>query len=334
MSSQKDHDARFILREQLYQECCAMTEYSLANGLSVPVKVVKAIEQVYDSLPSSIMENEADKATPVIESDIEPLINAHQILSNIVKPALPQTILLLDIEEKSNSWWNILGPVTIIRQLMVASFVSLFLFIRMALYPEVGQGAGDILDSNGLPLLKNLIFYISAAGLGSSFAALYKANSYITKRTFDPTHQTSYWIRFFLGLISGLVLAVMISPDCDTSQASKVGQNSDLLFDPKLFRVIVAMLGGFSADLLYTILTRFVETVESLFKGSTKNLVEMKQQEAETLLEASQLQSQIDLVTKLVKLQQDIGTSPNNDDIQGKIAQLVDDVMPNGNKMG
>lgn len=332
MSGQIDHDERFILREQLYRECCAMTEYSLAHGLSVPVKVVKAIEQVYDSLPSLIMENETGKTTPVIEPDIEPLINAHQILSNIVKPALPGTIHLLDIEKRSKSWWSMLGPVPIIRQMTVAALISMFLFIAMPLSSHVcGIQSGEMTQQYGLDLLLNFIFYLSAAGLGASFAALYKGMSYITKGTFDPTHQASYWIRFLLGLISGLVLSVMISKDFIAYIVNPDEQK--IFFEKELIRPIVAMLGGFSADLLYTILIRFVETVESLFKGSTKNLVEMKQQEANSRLEASKTQSQIDLATKLVKLQQDIGNSPNNDDIQKKIAQLVDDVIPNGSKI-
>lgn len=53
-------------------------------------------------------------------------------------------------------------------------------------------------------------YYLAAAGLGVSFAALYKANTFIANGTFDPTYHASYWIRFFLGLIAGLILAIMV----------------------------------------------------------------------------------------------------------------------------
>lgn len=329
MSRQK-YNVRFILREQLYQECLAMGEYSLANGLFVPIEALKAVEQVHDSLSSSIKENEKNESTVLVQPDIEPLINAHQILSNTVKPAQPRTILLLYIEKKSNSWWNFLGPVPLVRQMMVVAFICLCLFIGMPLYEEVAAAhSGDLSTGHGVGLLKNLIFYISAAGLGASFSALYKVNSYITNLTYDPTHQASYWIRFLLGLISGLILAVMISEGVTNT----ITPDNAGVFDASLFRPMIAILGGFSADLFYTILVRFVETVESLFKGSTKNFVEMKQQEAESRLEASKTKSQIDLATQLLKLQKDINNSPNIDDVQQRIDQLLDDCMPNGRKI-
>lgn len=318
------------LREQLFQECRAMAEYSFANGYQVPVDVVKTIDECthfFEVSNSNPEETSAEKPEPTF--DLEPLTKAHQILSELVKPALPRTILLLDKERHSKNVWNFLGPVPIIRQMIVASLISLLSFIGLAMTPDVTVGAGDILSTDGFPLLENLLFFIAAAGLGASFAALYKVNSYLKRGTFDSIYNTSYWIRFGLGLIAGLVLSVMISDHVlNAPSAAATTATIEGFLDPKLLRPMLAILGGFSADLLYTILSRLVETVESLFKGSTQNLIEMKQQEAETNLATQKAQSKITIAAQLVKLQQSIGAEANPAEIQAKIDQLLNDVIP------
>ncbi|MFZ3018703.1 MAG: hypothetical protein WA056_09640 [Gallionella sp.] len=338
-----DPYARLGISEQLYQESRAMAEYALSNGNQVPVDVLKTIDR-FGSLHPSKRTKEAHDEPGI---DLEPLIVAHQTLSAIVKPALPRTLLLLDREQDCNSRWLILGPVPIIRQMMVASLISLTAFIALSLSPDVAADAGNMLRSNGLVLLQNLLFFLAAAGLGAGFAALYKANSFIMQGTFDPSYHSSYWIRFCLGLISGLVLSVMASDHVLSTQGAITGaldaasavaaastMESNSFMDPAFIRPMLAMLGGFSAELLYTILNRLVETVGSLFQGSTRNLLDMKQQETETRLATSKAQGQIELATKLVKLQQDVGNAANPAEIQAKLDQLLKDVIPDGGKTG
>lgn len=316
MSGEKQLYQPSDILQQVFLECRAMAEYSFANGLSVPVDVANTIEDF-------ISAEGDDKPT------LDRLVAAHQALAILVKPALPRTILLLDKEQKSDNMWNFLGPVSTIRQMMMASFISTACFILLALFPEVNVEGGDILQSHGVPLLMNLLFYISAAGLGAGFAALYKANSYITQGTFDPTYHTSYWIRFCLGLIAGLVLSVMVSNNAlhGTGVNGSSSNAADFL-DPAFLRPLLAMLGGFSADLLYTVLNRLVETVSSLFQGSAKDLLDRKRQEADAQLAASKVQSQIELAAKLVKLQQEVGGVTNPAEVQAKIDKLLGDVMP------
>ena len=66
---------------------------------------------------------------------------------------------------------------------------------------NIGQ---EWLVLSGHVLLYNLLFLIAAAGLGASFQALFQANRYVVAGTFDPKYESSYWIRFVLGLIAGL----------------------------------------------------------------------------------------------------------------------------------
>jgi len=77
---------------------------------------------------------------------------------------------------------------------------------------------------------------IAAAGIGASFAALMQLSYFIASRTHDPVHATDYWIKFFLGIVSGLILTEVI-PIQDM-----VGSGS---FLASLAFPILAMFGGF-----------------------------------------------------------------------------------------
>jgi hypothetical protein len=230
--------------------------------------------------------------------------------------------LLLDQEKKHKARLSFLGPVSLIRQLMIAGLISLTMFIGLALFAEVNSAGGNIFKSNGLALLLNLLFYISAAGLGASFSALYKANSYITNGTFDPTYQASYWIRFFLGLISGLILAVLIS-----EEAFDAANAEGKFLEDGIVRPLLAILGGFSADLAYTVLNRLVETFESLFRGSTKTLVNNQVSEEINRLDKEMRQKEMKSVGDLICLQQQVN-SGDPKAISAAINNILSNMMP------
>ncbi|MFC1749824.1 hypothetical protein ACFL2V_13575 [Pseudomonadota bacterium] len=308
------------LREQLYREAHAMAEYALTNGLNISATALSTLERYKVDLTN-------DGYIDSVRTDlpIDPLIKAHEALTKAIEPAKPRTILLLNHEKKHKGIFSFLGPVALIRQLMVAALISLGLFIGLALFPEVDSKGGNILASNGWHLLLNLLFYISAAGLGASFAALYKANSYITNGTFDPTYQASYWIRFFLGLIAGLILSVLIS-----EEAFKAANAEGKFLEDGIVRPLLAILGGFSADLAYTVLSRLVETFESLFRGSTKTIINNQIGEEKNRLDEDQRQKEMKMVGDLVNLQQQINTGDPRQ-ASAAISSLLGNMMPLSN---
>lgn len=315
--SKKIEAGKIGLVEQLYRESRAMAEYAFTNGLKVPAAAVTVLERL--QIPGIALEKGGQ---PRDTADIEALVGVHTTLSRLVSPAKPRTIVLLDKEKSTGGALRFLGPVSLIRQLMLAALICLVLFIGLTLSKSVDSAGGNILKSSGIPLLLNLLFYLSAAGLGASFAALYKANHYITNGTFDPTYHASYWIRFFLGLIAGLLLSVLIS--------DKVFNNSQLhqgLLEPGIVRPLLAILGGFSADVAYTVLSRLVETVESLFQGSTKNLIANKVSEEKNQLAQTQTQQQMKLATDLVNLQQQLSQGGDSEHAAA-ISKLLSDLLP------
>lgn len=316
--------SKINLCDQIYRESRAMAEYALARGIKIATSVVRTIEFFEKSNGSDI--DGSGKKRPVRGNmEIDELIRVHESLARLVEPATPRTILLLDMEQEVSGFWKYFGPVAMIRHMMVAAIISLGLFVLIGLSEDVNSTVGEmksILDYHGVELLKNLCFYLAAAGLGGSFAALYKANSYITKGTFDPTYQTSYWIRFLLGLISGLVLSIILS-----EKAFKGVEEGGLL-EPGIIRPLLAMLGGFSANLLYTVLSRLVETLESLFAGSTKSIIDAQKQEAKNLVANDKVKVNMRMASNLMKAQQELDGITSPEKVREKLNQLINELVP------
>ena len=305
------------LRKQLFLECRSMAEYALAKGKAVPAGVIKSIEAIEDRNPAG-----NGDSPPYIrrEIDITDLVDAHDLLARLIEPATPQTVLLLYIEQKTDSLLKFLGPVALVRQLMLAAVISLLIFIALMASPYIDDAklAEDVLSSEGVEQLARLIFYIGAAGLGASFTALYTANNFISKGTYDPCHQSSYWIRFLLGIISGLLLSLLISHQ---------SIEADGLLSKGIIRPLLAILGGFSADLLYTFLNKMVETVKSLFEGGTQNLLDAKVQEGKAKLIGLDIERRMMLAQNLMQIQQRMGAETDPEQAQQQINELLHDLM-------
>ncbi len=322
------------LKEQLFRESRAMAEYALANGLEVKGAWIRTIEdfgpQAIEKEPGEIDPGDdnsgaADQKPSEDAPDVDPIdaiVHVHKQLSERIHPATPRTILLLDIEQEVSSFWKFIGPVSLIRQMMIAAMISLGLFVGLAITEYVDLETRNIFSSSGLHLLANLGFYLSAAGLGASFSALYKANFYITKGTFDPTHHASYWIRFFLGLIAGLVLAVVIAEEA-LQQTEKSG-----IFIEGILRPLLAMLGGFSADLFHTFLSRMVESFKMLFQGSSTARIDSEVQEKKSKLETEARQKEMKMAANIMKVQQRVNSDADPEEIKAALNAVMADIAP------
>jgi hypothetical protein len=68
----------------------------------------------------------------------------------------------------------------------------------------------SLLELSGYPLLMIEAFLVSAASLGGCFANLQKINTVISDGTYDPRAQSTYWTRWMMGVISGIVLSQIV----------------------------------------------------------------------------------------------------------------------------
>ena len=292
------------VRQQLLKETAAMTRYLLASGKRVP------------SLALNVLEPKTSENTP--EENAAPSLTAlgtvHARLSGLVAPATPRTILLLAEESGRRNPLAFLGKVPLVRRMMGAALLWLILFVGLSLSSNVNESGGNILHDSGFELLMNLLFFVAAAGLGASFAALFKANHYVVQGTFDPKYESSYWIRFVLGIIAGMLLAVLIP--LDTGGGLQFG------------KPLLAMLGGFSAAVVHRILTRLVETVESLVRGSTDDMVAAREQASQIRAEEQYAESRFRIANQLVDVRKQLGDNVSPEEIKRALDRVLQNVVP------
>jgi hypothetical protein len=289
--------------QYLIDECIAMVKYLSAEGSAIPTDAIKLID--------------TDQAKG-LEWDSREILSLHKNLSTRVAPARPKTISLLYKEADEGSWFNFLGPVGLVRRLMSTTVISLVAFILISLSTHVNAKSVSrgILADSGIDLFLNLMFFLSAAALGACFSNLFEANKYIVRGTYDPKYESSYWIRFVLGLIAGLMMAVLIPDSLQSQDSPGIG----FLTVP-----LLAMLGGFSASLFYRILERAVTTIDTLLTGkSDKNLDKntndrLQKQNQQQAVEKKQI------VEELLALKADMKEGKVNE----KLTSTIDKILMN-----
>ncbi len=247
----------------MLSEIQAMAKYAFAAGLKVPEDLMVGLSGLLELSQVDSAQLRKQKGSKGWKRSLDKegkLTQIHNRLAEIVAPAKPSAILVLEEEAQKNSFWHFLGSVPLVRRLMGISILCILLLLGMSLSREVNESLQDqaILNTAGWPLLINLLFTLSAAGVGASFSLLFSASRYVKNSTFDPRYESFYWVRFVLGLISGAILAEILSHNID------LGEN----IPPKFVKVVCAILGGFSAQAVYDILNRLAQTVETLLGGS------------------------------------------------------------------
>lgn len=257
------------LKENLLKECRVMTAFAISNGKGVDASLVAPLHKEDDQING------------------KELLPVYNYLTNLVKPATPGTLMLFEKNRQSNNPFKFLGPLPIVRQFMMLSVFSLLALILTSLSKDVNTHTIQLslLQGNGADQAVRLAFLLSCASVGASFYALFKMNSYINQGTFDMKYSATYWSRFVLGLVAGVLLSelfvVFINPEESTRQImAKEGLNESAMVNSinYLLKPILAILGGFSANLVYRILNRLIEAVESIFKGSATETVNNMQQ--------------------------------------------------------
>jgi hypothetical protein len=285
------------LDEQLLRASEAMLRYALASGLTVPEPVADVVHQALsgDGPP-----------------DVRQLTRAHNELVRIVAPATPRTILV--IAEGRQSALSMLGPVRLVRQMLVVVIVLLIAFLLLASSQDVNETSGDFFNSAGVPVLVNGLFYLVAGGLGAAFSALFTAQRYIKEGVYDPKYESTYWLRFILGLMAGLLLPALL-PVAGEGEAGAVT------------RPILALLGGFSASVLYRILERLVSTVETLVRTDPRQLRSAEQKVAAAQSSEQTAVERLALVSDLRQLQ-DQARAGGDGQLADRIEQLVAGLLP------
>ncbi len=274
--------AHASLVAQLHYETDVMLRHALTQGLQLASDTVACHEALRD-----IDGHDPDK--------IRRLTRIHAQLAHTVAPATPRSLRFLQKEAEAGGFWSFLGPIRLVRRLIGVAICSVVALFALSLSPQVDGRPGNfsLFNNSGLDLLLNELFLLSAASLGVSFANLYQAQIYLRDCTFDPRFESSYWVRYVLGLMSGTILAFLVPID-HWLEGGKQAQNLHGMGKPTL-----ALLGGFSTQAIYRILFQMVNAIESLVRGNTRATAEAQEAQARVEFERRELQTRAELSQRI-----------------------------------
>ena len=265
------------LWEQMARECEAMAQHALSTGRTIPLEVVERLDQALSGGDSAVSgstprqpsigdlprEEAIVGGTPAAEiSPLSSLSVAHDALAQIIAPATPGAVL--------HPLWYSLGPLPIGRLMLGLAILSLFVLLGIPLSEEVSpvNMSKTMLELAGYSLFMKEAYLFSAASLGSCFQNLQRINVVISNGSYDPKFQSTYWTRWAMGVISGIIIAQLIfvfllqTPTTGASLPATIGQP------------LLALLGGYSVDLVHGILSHTINTLGSFFRGSGEGMVD------------------------------------------------------------
>jgi len=214
------------------------------------------------------------------------IIAAHNALTKIIAPATP---ISLEATEPLPGWLGSIRRPPLVLAMIIIAILSIIGFVTTSVISASQQNkppdtktspsasykhstfpvplASFILvfdqetpslgASPNAPSWIKLLNWCFAAALGAVFYVLFTVHDYVKNRTFDPRYNTVYVVRFVLGILSGLILAIVFStPKFTNNEALR-----------SLGPAVAALLGGFSAEAVYQVLQRLVEIMLSAVRG-------------------------------------------------------------------
>lgn len=287
-----------VLWQKLVLECQEMASFALSKGLPVPPKLTCALV------------HESEQTDQPLSQRVSKLTAIHNRLSELVSPAKPETIVLMAAEIRKDSVFLFLGKVPLIRRMMLVSIISLVILISLSLSEHINNTSmvKSMFDMKGPELLFVQFILMAAAAIGASFSALFKANSYVTAGSYDPKYESSYWVKFVVGLIAGIILTQLIPINLDSvaKAAGEAQGASASSVSHAALRITMALIGGFSANLVYKILDRIVLAVQTVIQPP---VTENQQIVKDTLTNQHQRDKQLllsDISSELNKVQQSL----------------------------
>lgn len=275
--------------EQLRLESAAMAQYATKEGMAVQPADLQLIHRLDCERPTV-----CGRQT----KEVAELAATHGRLAEVVRPATPHTLALLAFPtgELRLPW---LGNVRLVRMLVSLTAVLLPLFVVLAVWAPRAAGTIDgwFTDGSIAQRLARVLYLLIAAALGAVFAALRKAFRYIGNLSYDEKYESSYWIRVVQGTTSGLVLSVLLANLFFKDPSAGVDSATTTQF--RITLPLLAFVGGFSEDLVFSILRRIIDALKTLVSGSLEDRV---QDERNALAAESRLQGVAATQTMVKKL--------------------------------
>jgi hypothetical protein len=256
---------------QMLNEYRLMLSFALAEGLPLDDKTCATIAAVPPGPPINFAN----------------LLAGHVALSKVIAPATP---LSLEATEPASGALGSLRRPPLIMWMIIIAVISIVGFVATNI----------LLATYGNNIAIEKLNWCFAAGLGAVFYVLFTAHKYVKDRTFDPRYNAVYLIRFVLGVVSGLILAIVLG-------ASFFKSNTTI---SNLGPAVTALLGGFSTEGVNQILQRLVDILLAAVRGDNSDAVKAKASQAarnELLTMADDPAMPPDLKSKAIAASKKIG---------------------------
>lgn len=220
--------------DELSNEINNMLSFAIFNGITINTEVTALIQN----------------------SSVEDLINAHNLLCKNIAPATPKSIDYIKKIRQDNRKKTLFSKLPLVRNLVLLALLFLIAFIITGLSPEVNNNslAKGIMDNQGIPLLLNLGFLTAISGLGVLFYLLKNVSVAVKNGTLIPEDTIYYVALIVLGVIAGLITSEIIS--FYQKDAQEIN-----LFNKGL----MALIGGFSSDAIFSVLQGIIDRIKSIF---------------------------------------------------------------------
>ncbi|SEB50219.1 hypothetical protein SAMN04489761_1078 [Tenacibaculum sp. MAR_2009_124] len=219
---------------ELMNEINHMLSYAIYNGVIINTEV------------NSLIQN----------SSVDNLINAHNILVKNIAPVTPKSIEYAKRIRDNQKGKPIFNKIPLVRNLVILAIVFLVIFITTGLSPQVNNISLNkgIMNNSGISLLLNLTFLSTVSGLGVLFFLLKKISEAIKNTTLVEEEFVSYTAQILIGIIAGLIMSEIIS-------FYSSDEKSITLFS----KSILALIGGFSSDAIFSIIHGIINRIKSIF---------------------------------------------------------------------
>lgn len=306
------------LTRQLQMESMAMADYAFDSGLRVPSDLAKLLQAITDDIHYHDIAHQ-DLAVLDETRHIGALTAIHGELADLIAPATPRTILLLSQQSQSRLRFG--GGVPLVHRLSKVSIISLVFLLLLSLFPEIdGHQDSFSLTSQVAPrtLMVNFLFLLSAASLGACFSALFLVNGYIKQGTFDSAYESTYWARFVLGLMAGIIMAMIIPLDVIAHSEHVTPEGTPSGMGPPL----LALLGGFAASFVYRVLNKLVKMMEVSVKSDPKDALAVQEQQAQMRLEGKAIRDRMEQARQLAYLQQKLSETNDPEEIRDALQEM------------
>lgn len=190
---------------------------------------------------------------------IEDLVDAHNMLCANVAPATPKSIMYTTRIREKNRGKKFFRQIPLVRNLIILAILFLVAYVWLGQTDYVDNESLDkgVLDNKGTSLVLNLCFLASIAGLGVLFHLLKQVSNSVLNSTLVPEETINYISQILLGIISGVILSEVIV--LYTQDPTEIN-----LFN----KSVLALIGGFSSDALFSILEGLITRLKNIFVPS------------------------------------------------------------------